>query len=166
MAWPKQGRVEDMLDRLTQLGASAIAQLPCERAGPYSGELNGPRRERCERVLREACKQSGRTWLPLLREGPSSKPADFLLLDPCSSVGLATWIGEIQARGEAWRWTEERPLCVLVGPEGGFTSAEREGWVARGALSVRIGPNVLRLETAAEAALAILAAGFFTPPRT
>src|SRR5260221_10323602 len=36
VAWPRPGRVEDMLDRLPQLGAAAIAQLPCERAGPYS----------------------------------------------------------------------------------------------------------------------------------
>jgi 16S rRNA (uracil1498-N3)-methyltransferase len=166
VAWPKQGRVEDMLDRLTQLGAAAIAQLPCERAGPYSGELTGARRERCERVLREACKQSGRTWLPILREGPSSKAADLLLLDPESSAGLPAWITELRARAEVPRWTEERPLCVLVGPEGGFTATERESWVARGALPVRLGPNVLRLETAAEAAMAILAAGFFTPPRS
>jgi 16S rRNA (uracil1498-N3)-methyltransferase len=166
VAWPKQGRVEDMLDRLTQLGAAAIAPLPCERAGPASGELTGVRRERCERVLREACKQSGRTWLPVLREAPSSAPADFLLLDPASSVGLSAWVGERGARGESLPWTEQRPLCVLVGPEGGFTPAEREGWVGRGAIPLRLGPNVLRLETAAEAAMAILAGGLFRPPRS
>jgi 16S rRNA (uracil1498-N3)-methyltransferase len=166
VAWPKQGRVEDMLDRLTQLGAAAIAQLSCDRAGPHSGELTGVRRERCERVLREACKQSGRTWLPVLREGPSPKPADILLLDPGASLGLSTWVAEVRARESDRRWTEERPLCVLVGPEGGFTSTEGESWVSRGALPMRLGPNVLRLETAAEAAMAILAAGFFTPPRS
>jgi 16S rRNA (uracil1498-N3)-methyltransferase len=166
VAWPKQGRVEDMLDRLTQLGAAAIAPLSCERAGPYSGELTGARRERCERVLREACKQSGRTWLPVLRGEPSPNPADILLLDPGSNVGLSAWVAEIRARESDRRWTEERPLCVRIGPEGGFTPTERESWVARGALPLRLGPNVLRLETAAEAAMAILAAGFFTPPRS
>ena len=70
--WPKGGRVEEMLDRLTQLGAAAIAPLACARAGPHSREQPANRRERLERVLREACKQSGRTWLPVLRdEGPT-----------------------------------------------------------------------------------------------
>src|SRR5262249_20949889 len=63
VAWPRPGRLEEMLDRLTQLGAAGISRLSCERAGPHAGALSEPRRERSEHVLREACKQSGRTWL-------------------------------------------------------------------------------------------------------
>jgi 16S rRNA (uracil1498-N3)-methyltransferase len=166
VAWPRPGRLEEMLDRLTQLGAAAIARLPCERAGPHAGALLGSRLERSEHVLREACKQSGRTWLPVLRDAPSEGPGETLLLDPDAGLGLSAWIGGIRHVERTWRWTEERPLRVLVGPEGGFTGAERERWISLGAVAVRLGPHTLRLETAAEAAMAILAAGCVSSPRS
>jgi 16S rRNA (uracil1498-N3)-methyltransferase len=166
VAWPTPGRLEEMLDRLTQLGAAAIAGLPCERAGPRAGPLTGPRRERSEHVLREACKQSGRTWLPVLRDTPGENAADTVLLDPDSSLGLPAWLAGVPLRAAAWRWTEELPLRVLVGPEGGFTESERERWLSVGAVPVRLGPYTLRLETAAEAAMAVLAAACFSSPRT
>jgi 16S rRNA (uracil1498-N3)-methyltransferase len=47
-------------------------------------------------------------------------------------------------------------VTVLIGPEGGLTNAEQEAAVAAGFLPVRLGPRVLRTETAAIAALALL----------
>ena len=44
---------------------------------------------------------------------------------------------------------------LVIGPEGGLTDAEHEALEARGASRVWIGPHVLRVETAAEAAMAI-----------
>jgi len=161
VAWPKPGRVEAMLDRLTQLGAAAIAHLACERAGPHARDPSGARRGRLERVLREACKQSGRSWLPVLADAPAEAPAELLLLDPHAESTLPTWALET---GRAW--TAAMPLRVLVGPEGGFTASEREHWIARGARPVALGPHVLRVETAAEAAMATLAACCFRPRRT
>jgi 16S rRNA (uracil1498-N3)-methyltransferase len=159
--WPKGGRVEEMLDRLTQLGAAAIAPLACARAGPHSGELPPSRRERFQRVLREACKQSGRTWMPVLRDEDPTRAAgpslDGVLLDPEAELTLPEW-----ARGR----TSDRPILVLVGPEGGFTDEERAGFLARGALAARLGPHVLRVETAAEAATAVLAAALLSAPRS
>jgi 16S rRNA (uracil1498-N3)-methyltransferase len=168
LPWPKGGRVEEMLDRLTQLGAAAVGPLLCERAGPHSGELPPGRRERLERVLREACKQSGRAWLPVLRDADASTgsgPLEAVLLDPAADRGLADWARERRERG-ATRWTAEHPLLVLVGPEGGFTADERARFAARGASPVRIGPHVLRVETAAEAATAVLAAELLSAPRS
>jgi 16S rRNA (uracil1498-N3)-methyltransferase len=166
VAWPRPGRLEEMLDRLTQLGAAAICGLPSERAGPHAGPLAAARRERSEHVLREACKQSGRTWLPVLRDAPGENAAETVLLDPDSSLGLSAWLAGIRLRAAAWRWTEERPLRVLVGPEGGFTESERDRWLSIGAVPLRIGPHTLRLETAAEAAMAVLAAASVSSPRT
>ncbi|HBZ07490.1 MAG TPA: 16S rRNA (uracil(1498)-N(3))-methyltransferase, partial [Massilia sp.] len=48
-------------------------------------------------------------------------------------------------------------LTLLVGPEGGFTREEEDAALAAGALSLSIGPRVLRTETAALAAMAMLA---------
>jgi len=161
VAWPKPGKLEEMLDRLTQLGAAAIARLPSERAGPHAQDPSGARRARLERVLREACKQSGRSWLPVLADEPAGGEAELVLLDPDAGCTLPAWIARVEHG-----WTAARPLRVLVGPEGGFTAAERAQWIARGAEPLALGPHVLRVETAAEAAMATIAACSFTPRRT
>ncbi len=158
LPWPKGNRFEEMLDRLTQLGATSIAELACERGG-LRAALDGTRRTRAERVLREACKQSGRTWLPELRSAPGPIAGTRLLLDPTAETSLAD---RLLAKDRP----PERAWTVLVGPEGGFTDAERAAFVAAGAIPVSLGPHVLRLETAAEAAMAILGCALSTRART
>lgn len=159
LPWPKGNRCEEMLDRLTQLGAAAIADLASERSGQRPEALTGARRARAERILREACKQSGRAWLPELRAEPCTAFADRILLDPSAERSLTEWI-------RPGPRTRDRPLSVLVGPEGGFTDAERAAFVADGAVPVRLGPHVLRLETAAEAAMAVLGCALTSWRRT
>ena len=158
LPWPKGSHLEEMLDRLTQLGAASIAELTCERGGPR-GALLGARRSRAERVLREACKQCGRTWLPALEASPTSRPGTRLLLDPAAERSLADLMRTEVATAEN-RWT------VLVGPEGGFTDEERAEFVAEGARPVSLGPHLLRVETAAEAAMAILGCALSNRLRT
>ena len=150
-----------MLQRLTQLGAASIRPLACEHGGPQEA---GGKRERAERVLREACKQSERAWLPELRspcrpdELAALHPGDALVvLDPGAELSLATW-------ARAWLADPaRRPLwggaiVLAVGPEGGFSDGEREALLRDGASPVVLAPHVLRIETAAEAAVAVLAA--------
>lgn len=162
--WPRPGRLEEMLGRLTQHGAAAIVRLDCERAGPRGGPFTGARLERLGRVLREACKQSSRTWLPVLAEEGRVEPATSLLLDPGADLGLTEWVAGKRSSSVEPAWTREHPLRLLIGPEGGWSEGERAAWLARGAQPARLGPHVLRLETAAEAAMAILATGLFRRP--
>src|SRR5262245_35621614 len=63
VAWPRRNRVEGMVGRLVQLGAAAIRPLAARQRGPE--EVAGAE-PRLERVAREACKQSRRSWLPVL----------------------------------------------------------------------------------------------------
>ena len=157
LSFPKGNRVEEMLDRLTQLGAAAIAELRSERGGQRSDALAGARKVRADRILREACKQSGRAWLPELLTEPGTEPAERILLDPSAERSLSEWIRSVP---------RPRRISVLVGPEGGFTDPERASFVAAGAVPLRLGPHVLRLETAAEAAMAVLACELSTVRRT
>jgi 16S rRNA (uracil1498-N3)-methyltransferase len=69
----------------------------------------------------------------------------MLLLEPGASARLA----ELAAAAQT-------PAVLLVGPEGGFDPDERAQALASGAVLARVGPYVLRVETAAEAGLAIL----------
>lgn len=158
LALPRGGRSEAALERLTQLGAAGVSPLESERVQGHRRESGRARAERYERVLAEACKQARRLWTPRL--GAPRTPAEIaalagerptLVLDPQAPTDLLAWTGAHPGAGSA-----DRPLCVVVGPEGGLTDAERAALVAGGAQEVRLGPHVLRIETAAEAAVAIL----------
>jgi 16S rRNA (uracil1498-N3)-methyltransferase len=154
VAWPRAGRPEAMLERLAQLGAMRIVAWVGERSGPH-GRHAGARVERLERVLAEACKQCGRLWLPELGaplEGvaPLAAGVAGAVLDPAAGDLLGDWARAELARGA-------RRLCLAVGPEGGLSPAELAALGAQGFRAARLGPHVLRIETAAEAALAIVA---------
>jgi len=174
VAWPKPPRAEEMLGRLVQLGAAAVTPLGTARSGPHARELSDARRERLARVLREACKQSGCAWLPELRAGAdlgsvARGPGERLLLDPGAGTSLSSWIHE-RAPRSPWPWTREQPLVLVVGPEGGLDPGEAaalaEAGEHGGARALCLGPRILRIETAAEAALAVLSAACFMPRRS
>jgi len=156
VALPREKRAEAMLERLTQLGLASLAPLLAERSQGSQRALSDGRRRRLERVAREACKQCGRSWVPEI-EAPRTLEAwlerragaAIAVLDPRAGGRLAAWAAEVGRAG-----ARERPLALLVGPEGGFSEAELEGAQRAGARPVRLGPHVLRIETAAEAALA------------
>lgn len=157
-ALPKPGPAEELVDRLTQLGAAAIVPLLCERAGPHARELSSGRRERFERIAREAAKQSGNLWLPeigapveLASIGRPAGADALAVLSPRAETGLIRWANERRAAGV-------RRIAIVVGPEGGLTDDEEKGLVERGAERCRIARSILRIETASEAAMAVLAA--------
>lgn len=168
VAWPRRNRVEDMLGRLVQLGAAAVVPLLATQRGPEAVPERPP--ERWWRVAREACKQSGRTWLPALAEtttparlAQARRDSPVALLDPRAGLSFDVWLRSIQP-SPLGVGTAERPIVLVVGPEGGFDDAERAAWLECGAVGVCLGPHVLRVETAAEAAMAVAAAVHARPP--
>lgn len=171
VALPRGSAAEEMLDRLTQLGAAAITPVSTERGQRPIPAAEGTRHARWLRITREACKQSGRLWLPVLGESrtpaelASRPPSALVVLDPAATVGLSSWI-EGAGAAALRDATASRPLVVAIGPEGGFTPEESAMFASAGAHAVRIGPHVLRIETAAEASLAILAERAFTRSRS
>ena len=161
VAWPKKTRIDAMVGRLVQLGAAAITPLAAEHRGPEP--VPKAVQERHAKLAREASKQSGRTWLPELghalevEELARSRSSGALaLLDPRGGLSFDTWLRSLPA-SHAFG-TRARPIVLVVGPEGGFTSEERDALIEAGASPVWLGPHVLRVETAAEAAMAVAAA--------
>lgn len=174
VSWPRRNRVEPMLSRLVQLGASAILPLDAAQRGPEEvAETVDPGSERAgrmDRILREACKQCGRAWLPVIE--PARTPAELGearqgallgLLEPRAPLAFDTWLRSIRP-APIGPGTRERPIVLVIGPEGGFTAEERNSLKEAGASPVWLGPHVLRVETAAEAAMAVAAAVHATPP--
>ncbi len=146
----KGERFDFVMQKATELGVTDIWPLETERTEVH---IEGPRVIRREthwqRILESAAEQCGRLRLPILH-APLTLPALFqaslgariLLLDP----------GAPPLSGAA-------PLTdtlLLVGPEGGFSDAERTSAQANGALSIGLGRFILRADTAPLAALAVL----------
>ena len=169
VSWPRRNRIEGMISRLVQLGASAIFPLDARHRGPERVPAKIP--ARILKVAREACKQSGRTWVPEFE--PACTPQDLVrsrregalaLLDPHGGLSFDTWLRSLQP-SPLTHGTRTRPIVLVVGPEGGLTAEERTAFLEAGSSPVWIGPHVLRVETAAEAAMAVAAAVLGVRPR-
>jgi 16S rRNA (uracil1498-N3)-methyltransferase len=156
-------RMDLVVQKATELGVSAIVPLFTERSVVRLGAQQAERKLNHWRAIAiAACEQSGRNRLPSV--APPVSLAD-VLRSGADREGGASGSGVHNLRlllspGATSRIDAlPRPatsVTVLIGPEGGLTNAEQEAAVAAGFLPVRLGPRVLRTETAAIAALALL----------
>lgn len=150
-ALPKGDRLSTMVSMAAQLGAASILPLTCARSVVRVRPNLWPR---LERITLEACKQSRQPWPPTI--GQETTPAE--LPGVCDGPKFVAHPGgrplrEVVAES-AGAASGDTPVTLVVGPEGGFTDDEVETLTDAGALTVDLGPSVLRLETAAVAVLA------------
>ncbi len=141
-------RMDLAIQKAVELGVSAITPLATDRSVvKLDSERGHTRRDHWLKVAQSACEQSMRTRLPQVFE---PQPLDVwlaaadglkLLLDPRGQYAMK----DLSPRGDGVR--------LLSGPEGGFSADERVRAQAAGFLAVRLGPRVLRTETAVIAAL-------------
>ncbi|HEX7132340.1 MAG TPA: RsmE family RNA methyltransferase [Iamia sp.] len=140
----KGQRPEWAVQKLTELGVDAIWLLVADRSVVrWEGERGAGHAERLARVVREAAMQSRRCHLPEVRVGMTIAQATATA--PATEVALADPGGAPPSLA--------RPV-ILVGPEGGWSDAERAGAPS----VVGLGPTILRAETAAVAAGTLLTA--------
>jgi 16S rRNA (uracil1498-N3)-methyltransferase len=144
-------RMDLGIQKAVELGVSAITPLFTERCVVrLSADKAEQRLRHWKMVARSACEQSGRNRLPEIHHPESL--ADWLerqqglrfILHPHGGVGLR----ELPA--------PTGPVCVLSGPEGGVSDRERHDALRAGFTPLRLGPRILRTETAALAALAAI----------
>ncbi len=145
-------RMDLIVQKATELGASRIVPLLTERSVVRLGALEGKRKlEHWRAIAIAACEQSGRNRVPQL---VSPLPlADFLRQPPEAGARLLL---SPPAVGRIRDVPPASAATVLIGPEGGLTEAEQETALAAGFTPVRLGPRILRTETAAFAALTVL----------
>jgi 16S rRNA (uracil1498-N3)-methyltransferase len=159
MSMLKPQVMESVIRSATELLVSSIAPVISERSAARSPGLPAGRRERWERIAREAAKQSKTGLTPDIRT-----PADleeFLVADESASKIFLSERGGVplggiltSSRGE----TDGPPAsaCLLVGPEGGWSAAEETTIRERGFQAATLGRSVLRAETAALCALSLV----------
>jgi 16S rRNA (uracil1498-N3)-methyltransferase len=149
----KRARLEWLVEKATELGASAL--VPVTTARTQAERINDVR---LAAIAREAAEQSERLDLPEIR---APEPLARLLaawpaarrLVLCDETGTAPPIAErLRALGPG-------PIACLTGPEGGFAESELDGLRKLPfVFPVGLGPRVLRSETAALGALSVIAA--------
>jgi len=139
-----------LAEKAAELGVTDLLPLKAERTRSVAAGIREGHMLALQRRARQAIKQSGAAWAPRV-----GAPVD---------VKYA-----VQQGDPAYRWLADAtgepppelppdvPLVVVVGPEGGLIPSEREMFLAAGFQRVRLAPDLLRFETAALAAAAVVA---------
>ncbi len=154
MAIYKFDRLEWAIEKCTELGATRIVPVIARRTDTHLATAAVKRVERWRRIAHEAAQQSRRLRAPQIDEAVTLKSA--LALEAPTRLLLnenerSKNIFEILSKAAL-------PVIFAVGPEGGWTEEELSQFDAAGWLSVSLGTAILRAETAAIAALALVAA--------
>ncbi len=153
----KFDRFEWMVEKATELGVETIAPVVAERSERGLDRAAEKRIERWRRIALESSQQSRRDRLPEIEE-----PARFasvlehralhrFALDELESAPPLLSVSPVVRN-------PNDTVALLIGPEGGWTEGERAGFIRAGWTTASLGPAILRAETAAVAALAVISA--------
>lgn len=153
-ALPEAAKMDWIVEKAVELGAAAVQPLAAQRCVVrLAAERAQKKLQHWQAVAIAAAEQCGRNRVP-----PVADIADFgawiartgtqrrILLTPRATQSLTDWA----------RHQPPQALCLLIGPEGGFSPQEEEAALQHGALPLSMGARVLRTETAGMAALAAL----------
>ena len=146
-------RMDFVVQKATELGVKRITPVLTEYGVvKLAADRAKKRQQHWQKIAIGACEQSGRIRPPLVEEpitlkawfGQRTDKSDIdLILQPGASNSLVS----IDA--------PQTKICLLIGPEGGFSQTEYEDAAVSGFTAVSLGPRVLRTETAAVAAISV-----------
>jgi 16S rRNA (uracil1498-N3)-methyltransferase len=150
-AIPKKAKMDEIIDKLTQLGVDKIIPLETERVIIKLDAAKKVDRLKCwEKISQSASEQSKRNSLPQVKQVQSI--ADVLKDSIDYDLKLIpTLDGERKSLKEVFEKNNPRNILVFIGPEGDFTSEEINLAVKSGCIPVTLGDLVLRVDTAAVA---------------
>ena len=149
-------KMDWILQKATELGVCAFVPVASDRS---EVKLDAARAEKrlahWRSVVVSACEQCGRARVPAVAAPSALAPALAMLpadavrltLDPTAARGIAS----LEAR-------EGRGIVVAIGPEGGWSPRDRDTLAGADFIGLRLGPRILRTETAGIAAIAALQA--------
>jgi 16S rRNA (uracil1498-N3)-methyltransferase len=153
----KSDKMDWIVQKATELGVSGIVPLVTERT-VVKVKDGGRRVERWQKIAREAAMQSNRPDIPTVLSPVSF--GDFIRTqDPSpGTLLLLPWEeGTVPLKDVLRGKGSFQSITVLIGPEGGLSPTEAQTAKDKGFHLVSLGPNILRTETAAVAALSMIA---------
>ena len=157
----KFDRMEWAIEKATELGVAAIAPVITQRTEKHLGDAAANRAERWRRIVHEAAQQSRRSDVPLILEPvrlaarvkTTAYGTRIVLAEQERTTALCSLVNEaVELAGD-----EMPSLELAIGPEGGWAPAEEALFDANGWKPASLGPRILRAETAAIAALSVVA---------
>jgi 16S rRNA (uracil1498-N3)-methyltransferase len=154
----KFDHMEWAVEKATELGVGRITPVLARRTEKHLALAAAKRVERWRRIALEASKQSRRTTVPEIADPVGLKqaleqeqsPTRILLSETEQGTTLAAALANAKAS------TEESDTALAIGPEGGWTPEEMALFTQHQWQPVTLGPRILRAETAAIAAIAIV----------
>ena len=150
----KFDRMEWAIEKATELGVSKIVPIVARRTDAHLASASAKRADRWNRIALQAAEQSRRAT-------PPEVAAPVKLRDALNSpAGLRIVLSETETqarlRDVLLEHMSEGELFLAIGPEGGWTEEELQFFQKEGWISTSLGPTILRAETAAIAAVAIV----------
>jgi 16S rRNA (uracil1498-N3)-methyltransferase len=152
----KFDRMEWAIEKCTELGAARIVPLVARRTEAHLASAVGKRVARWERIARQATEQSRRSLPPEIVQPVHLK--DALALGGDTRILLAETEQAVTLRDALRTHPPSGAVVLAFGPEGGWTDGELEAFRGAGWVSASLGNTILRAETAAIAAMAVVAA--------
>jgi 16S rRNA (uracil1498-N3)-methyltransferase len=156
----KFDRMEWAIEKCTELGVSRIVPLISRRTGSHLAAASTKRVERWQRLARQAAEQSRRTTPPEI--AMPIKLSEALSLPSSLRIFLAESEGQTLLRDVVKPEGASEGIVLAIGPEGGWTEDELQAFQQSGWISASLGNTILRAETAAIAALAVVASTLFS----
>ncbi len=148
---PKGDKMDFLAQKCTEAGVARIVPVLFSRSvAKWDRKDEEKKLSRWQRIAQEAAKQCGRAFSPAI-ERP------ITLTQLCSrlaeyELALVPW-EEQRGNGIRSRFSGQKRIALVIGPEGGIAPEEMEKMQAAGAAAVTLGPRIFRTETAALAAL-------------
>lgn len=151
VGYPKQGKLDEIIRHSVELGVQEIVPF-FSRYCVATPKKEDAKNERYNRIAAEAAKQAGRAIIPHVAMPLENFAAVCQALGSYDKAlffyeGGGTPLRDVLAPGSVQR------LALITGSEGGFSTEEAEAAARAGAVTVGLGPRILRCETAPLAAL-------------
>jgi len=150
----KFDRMEWAIEKCTELGAARIIPVIARRTEAHLAAAATKRVERWQRIARQAAEQSRRVSPPEIAQPMKLK--DAVLLPGSTRIVLSESESEVMLKNVLRSSPSSTDVVLALGPEGGWTEAEVDQFREAGWISASLGNMILRAETAATAAMAVV----------
>ena len=154
----KFDRMEWAIEKCTELGVARIVPVIARRSEAHLASAAAKRVERWRRIVLQAAEQSRRSLVPEVFQPLKLKEA--LMLPGGMRIVLSEFETEVKLK-DLLQSPSDGEVAIALGPEGGWTNEELTVFREAGWISASVGSTILRTETAAIAAMAVVQSELF-----
>lgn len=152
---PRGDKIEQIVQKSTELGVHCILPVESDNSQIRLKNKAAEKGKRYAKIAAAAAEQCGRGRIPsVVMAGTLKQALDYLPADT-KIIFCYEKEGKNSLKSELIK-VKEKSIAVVIGPEGGFSSAEAQTIMAYGGAAVTLGPRILRAETAGPCAIAAI----------